>query len=87
MGIPQLRPRFRGRLHDPRTATVIGRLLGLAILICFVTGVISHYLQEPPSWLSAHLPTRPFWGYRFSQGLHVISGIAAVPSTASRAAT
>ncbi|WP_432131951.1 molybdopterin-dependent oxidoreductase [Streptomyces tendae] len=79
MGIPQLRPRFRGRLHDPRTATVIGRLLGLAILICFVTGVISHYLQEPPSWLSAHLPTRPSWGYRFSQGLHVISGIAAVP--------
>ncbi|WP_411093366.1 molybdopterin-dependent oxidoreductase [Streptomyces sp. 049-1] len=79
MGIPQLRPRFRGRLHDPRTATVIGRLLGLAILICFVTGVISHYLQEPPSWLSAHLPTHPSWGYRFSQGLHVISGIAAVP--------
>ncbi|MEU8735356.1 molybdopterin-dependent oxidoreductase [Streptomyces tendae] len=79
MGIPLHWPRFRGRLHDPRTATVIGRLLGLAVLVCFVTGVISHCLQEPPSWLSAHLPTRPSWGYRFSQGLHVISGTAAVP--------
>ncbi|MCZ4602404.1 molybdopterin-dependent oxidoreductase [Streptomyces sp. Lzd4kr] len=79
MGIPLQLPRFRGRLHDPRTATVIGRLLGLAIVICFVTGVMSHYLQEPPTWLSGHLPTRPTWGYRVSQGLHVISGIAAIP--------
>lgn len=79
MGIPLQLPRFRGRLHDPRTATVIGRLLGLAIVICFVTGVMSHYLQEPPAWLSGHLPTRPSWGYRVSQGLHVVSGIAAVP--------
>jgi hypothetical protein len=58
---------------------MVGRLLGLAVFVCFVTGVLSHYLQEPPGWLSGHLPTRPFWGYRFSQGLHVISGIAAVP--------
>ncbi|MFJ5212383.1 molybdopterin-dependent oxidoreductase [Streptomyces nigra] len=79
MGIPLQSPRFRGRLHDPRTATVIGRLLGLAIVLCFLTGVMSHYLQEPPTWLSGHLPTRPTWGYRVSQGLHVISGIAAIP--------
>lgn len=79
MRIALPRPHFGGRLHDPRTATVVGRLLGLAIFVCFVTGVLSHYLQEPPGWLSGHLPTRPVWGYRFSQGLHVISGIAAVP--------
>jgi len=79
MRIALPRPRFGGRLHDPRTATAVGRLLGLAVFVCFVTGVLSHYLQEPPGWLSGHLPTRPVWGYRFSQGLHVISGIAAVP--------
>lgn len=72
-------PRFRGRSHDPRTATVVGRLLGLAILVCFLTGVFSHYLQEPPTWLAGHLPTRPISGYRVTQGLHVISGIAAIP--------
>jgi molybdopterin-dependent oxidoreductase-like protein protein len=79
MSAPALLPRFRGRLHDPRTATVVGRLLGLALLVCFLSGVISHYLQEPPAWLSPHLPTRPAWGYRVTQGLHVISGIGAVP--------
>ncbi|WP_046509370.1 molybdopterin-dependent oxidoreductase [Streptomyces odonnellii] len=72
-------PRFRGRSHDPRTATVVGRLLGPAILVCFLTGVFSHYLQEPPIWLAGHLPTRPISGYRVTQGLHVISGIAAIP--------
>ncbi|MFC9910973.1 molybdopterin-dependent oxidoreductase [Streptomyces sp. NPDC127197] len=79
MDLPALLPRFRGRLHDPRTATVVGRLLGVAVLVCFVTGAVSHYLQEPPAWLSAHLPTRPVSGYRVTQGLHVISGTAAVP--------
>ncbi|MDK1476812.1 molybdopterin-dependent oxidoreductase [Streptomyces sp. 549] len=70
---------FRGRLHDARTATAVGRWLGVAILVCFVTGVISHLLQEPPAWLLGRLPTRPVWGYRLTQGLHVAAGIAAVP--------
>lgn len=72
-------PVFRGRLHDPRTATVIGRLLGAAILTAFVTGLISHYLQQPPGWAANLLPSRPSWGYRLTQGLHVASGIAAIP--------
>ncbi|MFI9247481.1 molybdopterin-dependent oxidoreductase [Streptomyces sp. NPDC053086] len=72
-------PMFAGRLHDARTATVVGRLLGLALLVCFLTGLVSHLLQEPPAWLVGHLPTRPVSGYRFTQGLHVISGIAAIP--------
>ncbi|NLU68712.1 molybdopterin-dependent oxidoreductase [Streptomyces sp. HNM0574] len=71
--------RFRGALHDPRTATAVGRLLGAALLTCFVTGVLSHVLQEPPHWLADHLPTRPVAGYRFTQGLHVAAGIAAIP--------
>ncbi|MFF4734269.1 molybdopterin-dependent oxidoreductase [Streptomyces sp. NPDC001262] len=72
-------PVFSGRLHDARTATAIGRWLGLALVVCFVTGVISHYEQHPPAWLANSLPSRPSWGYRLSQGLHVASGIAAVP--------
>lgn len=72
-------PVFSGRLHEPRTATVIGRWLGAAILLCFVTGVISHLLQEPPRALVPWLPSRPAWGYRLTQGAHVASGIAAVP--------
>lgn len=73
------RPRLWGRLHDTRTATVLGRWLGVALTVCFVTGLVSHALQEPPGWLAGRLPTRPVWGYRVTQGLHVASGIAAIP--------
>ncbi|WP_405774715.1 molybdopterin-dependent oxidoreductase [Streptomyces sp. NBC_01538] len=72
-------PVFRGRLHDARTATAIGRWLGTAFVLCFVTGLISHFSQHPPGWLANSLPSRPSWGYRLTQGLHVASGIAAVP--------
>jgi DMSO/TMAO reductase YedYZ molybdopterin-dependent catalytic subunit len=68
---------FRSALHDERTATLIGTALGVAFALAFVTGVISHELQHPPSWLP--LPTRPVWFYRFTQGLHVASGLAAIP--------
>ncbi|WP_235981022.1 molybdopterin-dependent oxidoreductase [Streptomyces albidus (ex Kaewkla and Franco 2022)] len=71
--------RFRGGLHDPRTATVIGRLLGVAVLVCFVTGLFSHVLQEPPGWLATRTPARPVWVFRLTQGLHVATGIAAIP--------
>ncbi|MEU4347274.1 molybdopterin-dependent oxidoreductase [Streptomyces sp. NPDC023838] len=74
-----LLPSFRGGLHDRRTATAIGRLLGVAMLVCMVTGVLSHYLQHPPGWLADDLPARPTWGYRLNQGLHVGVGIAAIP--------
>ncbi|MFF4426302.1 molybdopterin-dependent oxidoreductase [Streptomyces sp. NPDC001549] len=70
---------FKARLHDARTATAIGRWLGLAMAVCFATGVLSHYLQHPPGWLADSLPSRPYWGYRLTQGLHVASGIAAIP--------
>lgn len=68
---------FRGGPHDERTATLIGLALGPAFATAFITGLISHELQHPVSWLP--LPTRPVWIYRFTQGLHVASGTAAVP--------
>jgi DMSO/TMAO reductase YedYZ molybdopterin-dependent catalytic subunit len=72
-------PVFKGGLHDARTATSIGRLLGPAFVVCFATGLISHFMQHPPGWLADSIPSRPAWGYRVTQGLHVASGIAAIP--------
>ncbi|MGW8766811.1 molybdopterin-dependent oxidoreductase [Streptomyces sp. NPDC055815] len=77
--LPALRPpAFTGRLHDARTATAVGRWLGVAFAVCFATGLVSHYLQHPPDWLADELPTRPVWGYRLTQGLHVATGLAAI---------
>ncbi|MFC9327030.1 molybdopterin-dependent oxidoreductase [Kitasatospora sp. NPDC057015] len=70
---------FSSVLHEPRTAVVIGRWLGAALLVCFGTGLVSHLLQQPPHWLAGALPSRPADGYRITQGLHVISGTAAIP--------
>ncbi|MET9930431.1 MULTISPECIES: molybdopterin-dependent oxidoreductase [unclassified Streptomyces] len=71
-------PSFKGRLHDARTATAVGRWLGAAFGVCLLTGLVSHCLQHPPGRLADHLPTRPVWGYRLTQGLHVASGVAAL---------
>ncbi|WP_029118024.1 molybdopterin-dependent oxidoreductase [Mycobacterium sp. URHB0044] len=60
----------------PVTARV-GVALGVAITVCFLTGLISHFIQHPQPWF--FWPTRPVWLYRVTQGLHVISGIAAIP--------
>ncbi|MFJ3792873.1 molybdopterin-dependent oxidoreductase [Kitasatospora sp. NPDC090091] len=70
---------FTSVLHEPRTAVVLGRWLGAALLTCFLTGLLSHVLQEPPHRLVPYLWSRPVNGYRITQGLHVISGIAAIP--------
>lgn len=72
-------PRFRGGPRDARTVVVLGRWLGAGMAVCLVTGLISHLLQTPPGWLAPQLPTRPVWGYRLSQGLHVATGLALVP--------
>ncbi|MBP2354782.1 DMSO/TMAO reductase YedYZ molybdopterin-dependent catalytic subunit [Kribbella aluminosa] len=58
-------------------ATVIGRWLGTTVVICFLTGLYSHVLQDTPSWLP--VPSRPANLYRVTQGVHVISGTVAVP--------
>jgi DMSO/TMAO reductase YedYZ molybdopterin-dependent catalytic subunit len=68
---------FPSRLHDAAVAARLGRWLGAAFATCFVTGLVSHYLQQPPSWLT--VPSRPVWGYRVSQGVHVATGLATIP--------
>jgi hypothetical protein len=68
---------FTSDLHDVRIAARLGRILGIAFTICFLTGLFSHLQQHEPSWLD--LPTRPSELYRYTQGLHVATGIACVP--------
>lgn len=55
----------------------LGRWLGIAIGVCFVTGLLSHYQYSPWTWLPE--PAGPVWAYRLSQGLHVATGTASIP--------
>jgi hypothetical protein len=63
--------------RHPRTAVVLGRLLGAGFLICFGTGLYSHFLQDPLPGMA--FLTRPAGLYRITQGLHVATGIACIP--------
>ncbi len=73
-----LRPgRFKSRLHNERVASFLGLALGITFSVCFVTGLISHAIQHPPSWFL--WPSRPVNLYRATQGLHVMTGLASVP--------
>ncbi|MGN6609365.1 MAG: molybdopterin-dependent oxidoreductase [Jatrophihabitans sp.] len=74
---PALWPRFRNPAHTPAVAARVGRVLGICFGICFVTGLLSRYQYRPWSWLPE--PATPVWGYRLTQGVHVITGIAAIP--------
>ncbi len=69
---------FPSRLHDERTAALLGRALGIAFATCFFTGLISHGFQVGSGALN-FAPTLPVWGYRLNQGIHVATGLAAIP--------
>ncbi|AEH07866.1 molybdopterin-dependent oxidoreductase [Candidatus Protofrankia datiscae] len=68
---------FTSRLHDPRVASLLGVWLGIAFGVCFLTGLVSHFMQHPPSWYL--WPSRPVSLYRVTQGLHVTTGLVCVP--------
>jgi DMSO/TMAO reductase YedYZ molybdopterin-dependent catalytic subunit len=84
MRLPSLQDRwpfregsFPSPRHDERLAAGLGLALGLMFTTCFVTGLYSHLAQHPPDWF--RLPSRPVGLYRATQGLHVATGIAAIP--------
>ncbi|MGI4894461.1 MAG: molybdopterin-dependent oxidoreductase [Janthinobacterium lividum] len=58
-------------------ASRLGIWLAVTFSICFATGLLSHEYQEPSTWIP--WGPSPSWGYRVSQGLHVCSGLLAVP--------
>ena len=76
--VEQATPRlFRSPLHDERNASLLGIALGITFTVCFVTGVLSHLIQDPPSWFQ--WPSRPAGLYRVTQGVHVATGLASIP--------
>jgi hypothetical protein len=68
---------FRSRLRSAAVAARVGVWLGVCFGVCFLTGLVSHYAQDPGQPIP--FPTSPSWGYRVNQGAHVLSGMAAVP--------
>lgn len=68
---------FPSRLRSAAVTARVGLWLGVCFGVCFLTGLVSHYAQEVHQPLG--FPTDPVWGYRVTQGLHVITGTAAVP--------
>lgn len=63
--------------HDDRTAAILGISLGITFGVCFLTGLYSHLLQQPPTWIA--VPPSPAGLYRITQGLHVATGLASIP--------
>jgi DMSO/TMAO reductase YedYZ molybdopterin-dependent catalytic subunit len=68
---------FTSPPRDERTAAVLGFALGVSFGMCFLTGVLSHLIQDPPSWFQ--WPSRPAGLYRVTQGVHVATGLASIP--------
>jgi DMSO/TMAO reductase YedYZ molybdopterin-dependent catalytic subunit len=68
---------FASAAHSERVTSRIGMALAVTFTTCFITGLISHLIQHPPTWF--FWPSRPAGFYRITQGLHVISGIASIP--------
>ena len=73
----QLRHSLAAPSRNPRTAVVIGRLLAIAFLLCFGTGIYSHFIQDPLPGMQ--FLTRPVWLYQVTQGIHITAGILCFP--------
>jgi DMSO/TMAO reductase YedYZ molybdopterin-dependent catalytic subunit len=74
---PFRRGAFTSPLHSERRAARTGAFLGIAFTVCFVTGLISHLVQQPPAWFS--WPASPSWLYGVTQGTHIATGLASIP--------
>ena len=70
-------PHFSSTLRSTAVTARVGRVLGIAIGICFLTGLLSHYQYGPWQWLPE--PASPIWAYRVTQGVHVATGTASIP--------
>ncbi|HWD44961.1 MAG TPA: molybdopterin-dependent oxidoreductase [Actinomycetota bacterium] len=70
-------PTFTSPARSERTTAILGVAVGVLFGVCLLTGLLSHLIQQPPAWFT--WPSRPVWLYRWTQGLHVFCGIAAIP--------
>ena len=74
---PHWWPRFRSPLRSTALTARLGAVIGVAVVVCMITGLLSHYQYRPWSWLPP--PASPVWGYRVTQGVHVATGTATIP--------
>ena len=63
--------------HGDRVAALLGISLAISFTVCFLTGLLSHAIQHPPTWFTWW--PRPAGSYRITEGLHVATGLAAIP--------
>src|SRR4029453_5682193 len=70
-------PTFSSPARSERATAMLGIALGLLFGICLLTGLLSHLITQPQGWCAWR--SRPVWLYRWTQGLHVFCGIAAIP--------
>jgi DMSO/TMAO reductase YedYZ molybdopterin-dependent catalytic subunit len=90
---PFQRDFWKSPLRGPWLTSFLGSALLPLILICALTGFLSHVAYYPelgsnsvtgPGAVNFDLyffdwPSNPAWLYAFTQGLHIISGVAAIP--------
>jgi hypothetical protein len=74
---PQRWPAFTSPIRSTALTARVGSLVGICFLVCLGTGLLSHYQYRPWSWLPE--PASPVWLYRFTQGVHVATGMATIP--------
>ena len=70
-------PHFSSTLRSTAVTARLGLVLGIAVLTCFLTGLLSYFQYQAWEWLPP--PASPVWGYRVTQGVHVATGMAAIP--------
>lgn len=70
-------PHFTSTVRSTALTARLGRALGVAFGLCFLTGLLSYTQYVSWPWLPK--PVVPAWGYRLTQGIHVTTGIASIP--------
>jgi hypothetical protein len=68
---------FDSRARGAELTARVGSALGVCFAVCFATGMWSHLQYSTPGWLT--LSPNPTQLYRWTQGLHIVSGTAAIP--------
>ncbi|MBO0854889.1 MAG: molybdopterin-dependent oxidoreductase [Nocardia sp.] len=74
--LPEAITRRISPARSPAVAARLGIAVGVAITVCFLTGLISHWIQHPPGWF--WWPAHPVWLYRVTQGTHVVTGVLTI---------
>ncbi len=64
-------------LRDERTAAVLGIALGVSFVVCFATGLYSHWAQSTDPIIA--FPARPAGMYRVTQAIHIFTGVLSIP--------